>query len=205
MKSLIKQQEVAVLLLDAESDRLYDQQNDIASNLQKLIGGKKRLNDEQLNGVRYNPAASDAAVRLSIDYHEKGVKIEKRSEVIARKRSLIAKLKVLVDGNRGIMKDDMDTALYQMLKSKKGGLTDEQRLQRKWLLLDDEPTVAEPPINSAAFTGLSSAGAGAGAGVGAGVAAPTQAASPAAAGAAAVPTAVRITKTGEPDKRFARS
>lgn len=203
MKVLIRQQEVAVVLLDAESDKLYEEQNDIASNLQKLIGGKKRLNDDQLNDIRYNKSASDAAVRLSIDYHEKGVKIEKRQEVIARKKSLIAKLKVLVEGNRGIMKDEMDSALYQMLRSKKGGLTDEQRLQRKWLLLDDEPIAAEPVFLSA-VTGISAA-ASVGAGAGAGAGASVSPASAAAAAASAIPTAVRITKTGEPDKRFARS
>jgi hypothetical protein len=184
---LIRQQEVAIVLLDAEGDKLYELQNDIAAELQKMLGGKRRLNDEQLNAVRYDPKASDAAVRLSIDYHEKGVKVQKRLEVIERKKSLIAKLKVLVEGNRGIMKDDMNTALYNTLKGKKGGLTDEQRLQRKWLLLDDEP-VAEP---------VYAVGAGAGAGAAPIYVAPTEPAAPA--------SAVRITKTGEPDKRFARS
>jgi L-rhamnose isomerase len=61
-----------------------------------MIGGKRRLNDEQLNAIRYDKAASDAAQRLSIDYHSIGNRIQKRSEVIERKKSLIAKLKVLV-------------------------------------------------------------------------------------------------------------
>jgi hypothetical protein len=166
------------VLLDAESDKLYSEQNEIAIKLQAIIGGKRRLNDEQLNAVRNDKTASDAAVRLSLDYHELGVKIEKRVEVIARKKSLIAKLKVLVQGNRGIMKDNMDAALYHALKSKKGGLTDEQRLQRKWLLIDDEP-VAEPVY------------VGAGAGASAAPAAP----------AAPAPADVKLTKNGEPDRR----
>ena len=40
-------------------------------------------------------------MRLSIDYHEKGVKIQKRQEVMERKKSLVAKLKVLVEGKVG--------------------------------------------------------------------------------------------------------
>ena len=204
-KQLIRQQEVAVYMLDLESEKLYEEQNDIATQLQKQIGGKKRLNDDQLNNVRYDKSASDASVRLSIDYHEKGVKIEKRAEVIARKKSLIAKLKVLVEGRRGIMKDDLDSTLYLSLRSKKGGLTDEQKLQRKWLLLDDEPVVADPPIILGTLIGAS-AGGGAGAGAGAGASAGAGAGAGAGASVSQAPgSAVRTTKTGEPDKRFSRS
>ena len=187
VQQLIKQQEVAIILLDQESDKFYERQNEVADELQRLLGGKRRLSDEALKAVRHDQSKSGAAVRLSIDYCELDVRIAKRQEVIERKKSLVAKLKVLIEGNRGIMKDELNTALYNSLKTKKGGLTDEQRLQRKWLLLDDEPVpVPEPAV----VVG------GGGGGGGAAYVAPAP---------AAPSSAVRITKTGEPDKRFARS
>ena len=188
---IIKQQEVACTLLDQEADKFYERQNEVADELQRLLGGKRRLSDEALKAGRHDKTKSDAAVRLSIDYCELDVRITKRQEVIERKKTLVAKLKVLVEGNRGIMKDELNSALYMSLKTKKGGLTDEQRLQRKWLMLDDEP-VAEPAVAVVAVGGAFHVGAGAGA-------APVAPQPPAAA------SAVRITKTGEPDKRFARS
>ena len=175
-----------VTLLTQEVDTLYEQQNNVAAELQSMLKAKRRLNDEELREVRFDKKANGDCVRLSIDYALLGVKIAKRNEVLERKETLIEKIKAYMSG-KGVMKDELDTALHTLLKSKKGGLTEEQRLQRKWLLIDDEPApaaayVAPPPAY-----------------------APPAFAPPVTTSAPSTKTtAAPITKTGEPDKRYKR-
>lgn len=184
---MLKTQEMAVVLLDRETDKLYNDQQDIATSLQKITGGKRRMNDEQLNNVRYDKNAPDAAVRLSIDYHEKAVKIDKRMEVIERKKVLIEKLKGFMLGNRGIMKDDLNTALYNQLKAKGGVRSEETKIQRMWLLLDDDADTV--PVASSVPAAASAA-----------TITVKQETSPSV--YASKTPAVPMTKNGEPDKRF---
>ncbi len=172
-----------VTLIDEECSALYATQNEIADRLQVLLGGRKRLSEEQLKTVRYRSDVTDDAVRLSIDFGEKGAKIAIKEALMKRKSELIRKLTVLLDGDRGVMRDNMDTALYNTLKARRGGVTDEVRLQRRWLMMTDEPVPAAPIVVPA-------------------VAAPTIIPAPAAAAPAAAAHTAPLTKNGEPDKRF---
>ena len=105
--------------------------------------------------------------------------------LIDRKKRLIGKLENLLKGNRGIFKDELDTNFYNALKARRGGQTEEIRLQRKWLLIEDDPAVAVPPPVAYAP-----------------VAAYAPVPEPVA--VAAVPASPPLTKTGEVDKRYKR-
>ena len=141
----------------------------------------KRLSDEQLIALRYTKGTKAAVVVHSVEFEQCFTKIKNREELIEAKENLLSKLNIYLQSS-GLMKDKLDLVFKKQLASQKGGLTEETRSLRRLLgIADTVPTTTtyEPPVTSQVGTGAS-------------------ASTP----SSSTITAVKVTASGEPDRRF---
>lgn len=188
-------------MLTKEVAEMGAQQDNITGDeaLKRFFNVGRRVRDEQVAEAAAHPRATPYLKRLAIDFAELEDRKQKREQVIARKQRLVARLERLFTATApGVMKDEMDADFYNELKTRKGALTEEMRVARRWLLLDDVEVAAPAPAAPAPAPAVAAAAA----------AAPPAVAAGAAAYAAPPPLgserakAVRITANGEADRRF---
>jgi len=185
--------------LKREIATLTGEYNDLAVKIETALGGA-RMDEGALKSVKDSKQANAATKVHSIELARVADVREKKRAILERKEQISEKIALFISEDAGVMRRGFTTEYFHSLKSKRGGVTQEDKEARLMFgILEPDVMVLShggpaayaskrvgEEISSSSASSSSSAPTGGGGGGGGG----------------GGPAAVRVTASGGVDKRF---